>query len=1427
MSRNRRREDNSSVRRLATLLKPYSKRLSMVLGMLLALAALNMVMPAYFISLMIDKVFPSSESPDGNIGLLWIILPGILIVYVVRNVLYFFSKYTTVVIGENLCFSLRNRLFENLQQMNLRFYRENKPGKISSRVMDDSFQIQTFIQDELPTVLQAFTLFLGLVAVLYAINWKLALASTIILPLHLYVYVRFKRPIKDAARTAQEQLSVVHGNLIEKFLAAEVVKGFTAEARENKEFFKATDISRRSQLVSKKFHVTQKILADLLVGLATIGLLGFGAWQVLGAKVMTPGVFLGFFTLVGKLYPTVLELMTGFAKLAKSSASIDRVFEMLESETDEQRMTGHSFGSIRGELKFDAVSFCYGDGAPVLKNVSLAVKPGQVCAIVGPSGAGKSTLVSLVPRFNDPDLGFIELDGVRLDQYDLHHLREAIGIAFQECFLFNSSILENLLYAKPDATMKQVIDVAKRTGAHDFIMKLPDGYDTVVGEDGISLSRGEKQRINLTRAMLKNPKVLILDEATASIDIASESQIIPNILDFMRGKTTLMITHRPELLQHADIVVHLVEGRVHYHGSPADILPDLELGASPAHDEQPPHPRQGGKGFMRLLVGAMLALGMMFGSAAAPRALAQDDAAPAPAAVAAGATMVENAGKLIPTTGMSDADVVDLLNLVVSRLQVEQGFRISTSDQDNAALPADESLRAARVLVKSSDQEITLLQIGYKTFRSQPPHIWVYGITIPADGQAKPADPVVTVGTLIDEAKKTRDQALAGKKAADLATEKIKLSYIEAARALQMLQAFGYSVSGPGTAINPQALPVIVEMPATTNHNLPATNKDRDASFPSTASDPINELIVFYDPTQPEQFSGVLDKIRRIIDVPARQIIIEAMILEISESGLDRLGVDWELQSADGNLSSMKIGSLPGLSPADLTANIVLEDIFGEFKVTLQALVEDGTAEVLSRPHVLTLDNRQANIRIVTKIPVVNSISNPNASTVTVNFTEKITGITLNVRPQVSHDGEEISMQIQANVAARVPNEDVVVNNNLGDEVARSPTISEREVRSIVRVANNTPFIIGGLIANDDIRTFRKVPILGDIPYIGRAFRSERLEELRREVIIVITPYVLPDTKLVSRTMPMDKDAFDSFDNVLYRAQHRIRSEDVFDLRFLTENIQLGELQKLADSVASRNAELGRSYPFDRFISGRVPGERVLVYRQMYEVIKRRDIEQGINLDKLIFFLEDQASEAGFDVKFIMPYLNKMASGNEFTGFPNQVLALTYTLQKFTDHARGIMSQPVPNVRMVDCADRGEWSRLLWEMNQPGEDGKERFTILIKDGRDLVRLQRAVVLKRTVELNVPPDKAPTLRDFTVGRLLLMPAVERDKVYLIDEETAKYFFYTEQYYPVVRQELERDIQALKAMLQDPSVTPYLDDADIQRLNTPLEWQPPTR
>lgn len=1437
----------SSMRRLGVLLRPYARSLIGVLVMLFGLTLVNMS-PPWMLKLLVDDVFT-----DGDLLILWLIIGGYLIYYAVRNLLYFNSKYTTVRVGENVAFTLRKQLFERMQQKTLHFYRRQNPGKVSGRVMSDSFVIQQFIQDQLPTLLQSLLMFLGLVAATYAMNWPLALAATIVLPLHLVAFRYFRRPIKESSRDAQNQLAVVHGNLIEKFLGAEVVKGFTAEGRENQAFEAAIDSSRSSQLRSQKYHVWQKVVADVLVGVGTVALIGFGAFQVVADR-MTSGQFMQFFGYVMMLYPTVLELMSGFAKFTRSAACVDRVFEMLETDGAEVNRGKQLRPEIGGKITFDHVSFEYDQGQPVLQDVAFEVPEGKVCAVVGPSGTGKSTLVNLVPRFADPTAGRVLVDGIDARALDLRHLREAIGIAFQECFLFNSSILENLRYAQPNASMEHIVETAKRTGAHDFISRLPEGYHTALGENGISLSRGEAQRITLTRAMLKTPRILVLDEATASIDAASQQQIVPAILDFMQGKTTLMITHNPELLVHADMVVQIEGGRVVYQGPPA--------GTSVAYRRPSPtfsddlsyelmarrrRPSDTGVwGAMRMLIAAGgLAVAMALGAPAAaqPQDAADDSSDPAAAAVeAAGAAVAQGAadggddgaaaaaaattGRLVSLPGLNQTEIEELIDVVLMRLDTRLGYRRAGGDIDASLPDPPPGVRHLNTHARQTDDGLRLIQVGYKTFRSQPPHVYVAGRTLGPIGN-EPNPDIATIEKLLGEGQKALQEQYATLQPSDLATRKIGLSYVDPARAAVILSTFGYEVIKPGAKPDPTKLPAVMVMPATEHHN---TVVGPAGDFPLTEADPVNDLLVIFHPAHPEQYSQVLAKVRKLIDIPARQIMIEAMVLEISQTGLERLGVEWELESPLGNLTTFKLGRLPTFATQTNneapTLDVGVENLFGEFTVKLQALLREGQAEVLSRPSVLTLNNRMANMSVEERIPVVTSISQGKNDSVLVKFEEKVAGIKLNVRPRVAEDGEEISMQIVASVSARVPNADVVVKNNEGDEVARSPTIAAREVKTYARIANNTPFIIGGLIARDDTAERDKVPVLGDLPLVGPSlFSATRVNKLRSEVIIVITPYVLPENGMVGRNMPKDEDAFDSFGQKLFRDAYRIRAEDVFDLAFITDNPQLREMKRLANEVVRQNFRLASHYPFNRFVGDRIPGERILVFRQMYEVIKRLNLGDRVNHERLIFFKPAPQTPSGFDVTFLHEFLadrsNVELKRNDgwfakdgpgdaaalFAGLDGKAVALTYTLLHYDDLSN-VLSQPVPQINVYDCPSDEAYQQMLWDLNQPDDQGRQRYTILLREPGDLVRVKRAVLLKRVVQLNAN-RQALTLNNFSIGRQLLMPTVKPNKVYLVDEQTAKYFFYTEMYYSALQEELVADLTALRGALALPEVRRYLD------------------
>ncbi len=564
---------------VAALLRPHAGRVAGVVGLQIVLAFANMALP-FCLKLLIDDVLPGPSGP-GRPGLIWIILPGLALVYVFRNVVFYASRILAVRIGEDVCAWLRRRLFDHLQEMSLSFHRSSRMGEISSRLMDDTQEIRLFIADKLPKLILSMVLLVTLLVVIYSVNWILAIVSSLVLPLHFLAYRYFIGSIRYSHGRAQEKLAVAHGSLLEHILGAEVVKSFSAEERESARFSRTIADAQRSSIRTRQYHFGQKVVADLLIGVGIVVLLGLGAWHVIEG-VMTTGDFLMFFGYVMMLYPAVQEVLSGSSHLTRAGASTDRVFDLLHVEGRElgvREPKSQGPPAMRGDIVFDNVHFAHDDSREILRGLSFEIRAGEHVAFIGPSGVGKTTLAGLIPAFHFASAGRILIDGRDVTEWRLSELRRAIGIAFQEVFLFDTSILENVLYGRYEATVQEIIEACKVTGAHDFIDKLPVGYGATPNELGGKFSRGEKQRITLARALLNDPRILILDEATASLDPRAGAAVMQRVLDVMHGRTVIMITHDPELAQLADRIITLGEGGVVVDDRPTGRMADGVAGA--------------------------------------------------------------------------------------------------------------------------------------------------------------------------------------------------------------------------------------------------------------------------------------------------------------------------------------------------------------------------------------------------------------------------------------------------------------------------------------------------------------------------------------------------------------------------------------------------------------------------------------------------------------------------------------------------------------------------------------------------------------------------------------------------------------------------------------------------------------------------------
>ncbi len=809
--------------------------------------------------------------------------------------------------------------------------------------------------------------------------------------------------------------------------------------------------------------------------------------------------------------------------------------------------------------------------------------------------------------------------------------------------------------------------------------------------------------------------------------------------------------------------------------------------------------------------------------------------------------MTEAAAKPQSTTALvtlprlSRTEMSEISENLALHLEAEYGYT-SASDVVADALPAPPAqVAGGMTLVRPVPDGTAVLRFGYRRFISQPPKLWVMGVVVDEQGELTASPDLKSMEPKVNELIKSLNEMRNNLTVKDLERKLVQLSYVDTATAMEMLKGLGITTMAKASAVPPKIefakLPYVVEIgdPASEYTGLVGSKEAGGGRMlsmePGAASDlsdnaiasPMTQLMVIFHPAHPEQFSEVRQVLDTLIDRPARQIFIEAMVLEVSETGLNELGVEWSWTKT-GLIEATAGDEWPpgeSLEGPETTLDINLKtlsihDLFdGEFdwdawSARLRALIRTGKAEILSRPSVLTLNNRQSTIRVGQDIPIASSLQGSYGSKVSFSFQYLPTGILLNIRPRINEEGREVSMLIDTIVSAKVPNQDLELRS--ADEsvlLASAPTVSTRRVQTYGRIPNNTPLIIGGLVARDLTVTQEKIPLLGDIPFIGGAFRAEKEDRLKREVIIVLTPHVLPEDREARRSYPKDEDHFDSFGNQLFRDSYRIRSDDVFDLTFLLENRRIANYRDMARQVAEKNFRLADREPFRSFVRDEVPGESILVTRMIYEVIKRLDIAAQIDEKRVIYF--ESAKVGGYDVEWLRDLILDETTG-ELKDFGDKALAITYDYDRDSLEAGRLGTEPIPDVRLIDCPDRDVWAQQLWELNQPTPEGQKRHTILIQTEDDVVRLRRALALKRIAVLNGDIDKM-RLSNFSVGKTLLMPELKEGQVHVVDADTARFFFHTELYYAATLAEIEEQLTELDTMLRRPDINVLLDSGPL--------------
>ena len=549
----------------------YKKPLAITIVSMILLVGAQLAIP-WIIRMLVAAVTQEPILPSTLPLITRLALLGLL-VYVLRAGLSFTRSYYAHVAGWGVVADLRKHIYNHLQQLSLRFYEDKQTGQIMSRVINDTELFESLIAHAVPDVMVNVITFIAITAVLFGMNWMLTLLSMIPIPLvflSLRVYAKYVRP---AFRRRQKQVGELNAVLNDTISGIREIKAFTREETEAERVGLSVELYRNSMLDALRLMAIFAPFIEFTSSLGTLIVLFFGG-RLAYQGVLPVADLVAFFLYLEMFYQPVRNLGNAWENIQQALAGADRVADLLdeEPEVSDQPNAVKLDRPVNGDISFKDVSFSYSPNEPVLEHISLDIPAHTVLALVGPTGVGKSTLVSLIPRFYDVTEGIITLDGRPLTEISLDSLRQQVSIVLQDVFLFNGSVRDNILFGRPGATEEEMIEAARIANAHDFIMALSDGYDTMIGERGVKLSGGQKQRLSIARAVLKNAPILILDEATSSVDTETEMLIQQALERLMVGRTTIVIAHRLSTVQNANKIVVLEGRRITETGTHAELL---------------------------------------------------------------------------------------------------------------------------------------------------------------------------------------------------------------------------------------------------------------------------------------------------------------------------------------------------------------------------------------------------------------------------------------------------------------------------------------------------------------------------------------------------------------------------------------------------------------------------------------------------------------------------------------------------------------------------------------------------------------------------------------------------------------------------------------------------------------------------------------
>ncbi len=514
----------------------------------------------------IDEIFMNKDME----ALKWIPF-AVIGIFLLRGICDYGRAVLMGSIGLNIVKNLRNKLYEQIQKQSLSFFADHPTGLLMSRITNDVQSVQAATSEAITSLIKDSFLLIGLVGVIFYTDWRMALIAMVVFPLTIYPLSKFGKKVRKVTKSTQMTMGTLSSLLQETISGTRIVKAFCMEKYENERFAAENKRLLKYNMKYVSVHAMSTPVMDFLAGLGIAAIIFYGGYNVIHGH-STPGTFFSFLAALFMLYEPIKRLTNVNNTINQGIAGAERIFSIIDRDPDiEDKPNARELPPITQGIDIQNVTFCY-DTVPVLKNINLHIKTGEVVAFVGMSGGGKTSLVNLIPRFYDVTSGRILIDGTDIRDVTLHSLRGQIAIVTQQTILFNDTVKRNIAYGDIDRTDEEILAAAKAANAHNFIIRLPQGYESNIGELGTKISGGEKLRISIARALLKNSPILILDEATSSLDTEAEIEVQEALDNLMKGRTTLVIAHRLSTIRNADRIIVLVNGEIAEEGTHEKLL---------------------------------------------------------------------------------------------------------------------------------------------------------------------------------------------------------------------------------------------------------------------------------------------------------------------------------------------------------------------------------------------------------------------------------------------------------------------------------------------------------------------------------------------------------------------------------------------------------------------------------------------------------------------------------------------------------------------------------------------------------------------------------------------------------------------------------------------------------------------------------------